>query len=129
MVSLGHYFVRWIDELGNIQIHIEIFPSDSIHEIKCDTIIEALGFEPENIPLIFNEPNLEITQWGTLKINFKNMMTSILGVFAAGDIIRGASLVVWGIRDGRDAAKNIHEFLIKKSVSTNITNEVSLSVR
>ena len=114
------------DEDGRSQIE-KI--SDSIHEIKCDTIIEALGFEPENIPLIFNEPNLEITQWGTLKINFKNMMTSIPGVFAAGDIIRGASLVVWGIRDGRDAAKNIHEFLIKKSVSTNITNEVSLSVR
>ena len=42
------------------------------------------------------------------------MMTSIDGVFAAGDIVRGASLVVWGIKDGRDAAKNINDYLINK---------------
>ena len=88
--------------------------SDSESEIKSDLIIEALGFNPENIPLMFNEPNLEITERGTIRIDFKNMMTNIDGVFAAGDIVRGASLVVWGIKDGRDVAKNIHSYLENK---------------
>jgi len=39
------------------------------------------------------------------------MMTDMPGVFAAGDIVRGASLVVWGVRDGRDAAERIHSFV------------------
>ena len=42
------------------------------------------------------------------------MMTSLHGIFAAGDIVRGASLVVWGIKDGRDAAENIHNFLLHR---------------
>ena len=41
-------------------------------------------------------------------------MTSLNGVFAAGDIVRGASLVVWGIKDGRDAANNIDKFIKDK---------------
>ena len=80
--------------------------------LETDLIIEALGFEPEDLPVMFEEPSLNVTQWGTLKINYKNLMTSLNGVFAAGDIVRGASLVVWGIKDGRDAATNIHNFLI-----------------
>ena len=83
--------------------------------IETDLIIEALGFEPENIPNLFNKDDLVVTNWGTIKIDFKTMMTSIDGVFAAGDIVRGASLVVWGIKDGRDAAENIHQYLLNKS--------------
>jgi len=79
-----------------------------------DLIIEALGFEPEDLPLMFNNDELLITKWGTLKINYKNMMTNIEGVFAAGDIVRGASLVVWGIKDGRDVAEHIHNFFQEK---------------
>ncbi len=91
--------------------------------IEVDFIIEALGFEPENLPVLFNEPALKITEWGTVKIDFRNMMTSIDGVFAAGDIVRGASLVVWGIKDGRDAAKNIHKYLENNEKSKNLQNE------
>jgi len=80
-------------------------------DLDVDLAIEALGFEPENLPKLFDNNDLTVTRWGTLKINYKNMMTSIDGVFAAGDIVRGASLVVWGIKDGRDAAKNINEYL------------------
>ena len=87
---------------------------ESNYEIKSDLIIEALGFNPENIPLMFNEPDLEITKAGTIKIDFQTMMTTIEGVFAAGDIVRGASLVVWGIKDGRDAADNINSYLEEK---------------
>ncbi|MEK9732335.1 MAG: NAD(P)-dependent oxidoreductase [Pelagibacteraceae bacterium] len=79
--------------------------------LKADLVIEALGFEPEEIPKLFNEPELEITKWGTIKTNLRTLKTNIKGVFAAGDIVRGASLVVWAIRDGRDAAKGISEYL------------------
>ena len=62
--------------------------------LKADLVIEALGFEPEDLPVMFDEPSLNVTQWGTLKVNYNNLMTSLKGVFAAGDIVRGASLVV-----------------------------------
>ena len=91
----------------------QIVPN-SQENLETDLIIEALGFEPENLPKLFNEKELVVTQRGTIKINYKNLMTSINGVFAAGDIVRGASLVVWGIKDGRDAAENIHNFIQKK---------------
>jgi len=86
----------------------------SSENLQTDLVIEALGFEPENLPQMFNKEDLTITQWGTIKINYKNMMTNIEGVFAAGDIVRGASLVVWGIKDGRDVAVNIDNFIEKK---------------
>tara|TARA_A100001011_G_scaffold399031_1_gene505871 strand:- start:1108 stop:2535 length:1428 start_codon:yes stop_codon:yes gene_type:complete len=81
--------------------------------LKADLVIEALGFEPEEIPKLFNEPKLEITRWGTIKVDLKTLKTNIKGVFAAGDIVRGASLVVWAIRDGKDAAKGISQYLNK----------------
>jgi len=73
--------------------------------------ITALGFDPEELPASFGAPDLEITRWGTLKIGIQSMMTNLEGVFAAGDIVRGASLVVWAIRDGRDAAAAIHAYI------------------
>jgi len=86
----------------------------SEEDLETDLIIEALGFEPEDLPKIFNQKELVVTKWGTVKINYKNMMTNIDGVFAAGDIVRGASLVVWGIKDGRDVAEHIHDFINQK---------------
>ena len=86
--------------------------------MKADLVIQALGFEPENIPTLFNEPDLEITKWGTIKTDLKTLKTNIKGVFAAGDIVRGASLVVWAIRDGRDAATGISQYL-KQSLTKN----------
>ena len=82
-----------------------------------------MGFEPEDLPKLFDHNNLTVTRWGTLKINYKNMMTSVDGVFAAGDIVRGASLVVWGIKDGRDAAKNINEYLENNFADQNNINK------
>ena len=83
--------------------------------LNSDLVIEALGFEPEEIPKLFNEPELEVTKWGTIKVDLKTLKTNIKGVFAAGDIVRGASLVVWAIRDGRDAAKGMSQYLRKLS--------------
>jgi len=82
--------------------------------IKADMAIKALGFDPENLPRLFDSENLRITQWGTLKTDFNTMETNLSGVFAAGDIVRGASLVVWAIKDGRDAANSIRKFLESK---------------
>ena len=89
----------------------------SEYKIKADLVIKSLGFDPENLPKLFNAEELAISQWGTLKINLKSMQTNLDGVFAAGDIVRGASLVVWAVRDGRDAATQIEKYLnnIKKT--------------
>ena len=76
--------------------------------VAADMVILALGFDPEDVPMLFGEPGLAVTRAGTLAIDRRTRMTSIEGVFAAGDIVRGASLVVWAIRDGRDAAAAIH---------------------
>ena len=84
-------------------------------DISADIVIKALGFDPEDLPGMFNQPALEVSKWGTISINWKTMQTAIEGVFAAGDIVRGASLVVWGVRDGRDAAEQIDSFIIKSS--------------
>jgi len=87
---------------------------NSDFEIKADLVIKALGFDPENLPKLFNNSNLNISKWGTIKINLKSMETSVPGIFAAGDIVRGASLVVWAIRDGRDVAIEIQKYLKEK---------------
>ncbi|OHB29824.1 MAG: dihydropyrimidine dehydrogenase [Phenylobacterium sp. RIFCSPHIGHO2_01_FULL_69_31] len=80
-------------------------------DLRADLVIKALGFDPEDLPTAFDVPDLATTRWGTVKTDMRSMMTSIPGVFAAGDIVRGASLVVWAIRDGRDAAEAIHRYL------------------
>jgi glutamate synthase (NADPH/NADH) small chain len=80
-------------------------------ELPADLVIMALGFDPEDLPAAFEEPALTVTRWGTLKVDHRTLMTALPGVFAAGDIVRGASLVVWAIRDGRDAAEQMHAYI------------------
>jgi glutamate synthase (NADPH/NADH) small chain len=82
------------------------------YERKADMVIKALGFDAEDLPALFGEPALTTTPYGTLTID-KNFMTALPNMFAAGDIVRGASLVVWAIRDGRDAAAAIHRHLLQ----------------
>jgi glutamate synthase (NADPH/NADH) small chain len=91
---------------------------NSEFEIKADIVIKALGFDPENLPVLFENSNLSVSQWGTVKVNMKTMETSVPGIFAAGDIVRGASLVVWAIKDGRDVALSIHNYLEKKFLNS-----------
>jgi glutamate synthase (NADPH/NADH) small chain len=83
----------------------------SAHPVRADLVIKALGFDPEALPGKFDEPALEVTRWGTLKVDHRTQMTSLPGVFAGGDIVRGASLVVWAVRDGRDAAAAMHTYM------------------
>lgn len=82
--------------------------TDETFDVKADLVIKALGFDPEDLPALFDEPALTVNRWGAVRIDFATMQTSLKGVFAAGDIVRGASLVVWAIKDGRDAAEAMH---------------------
>ena len=77
----------------------------------ADLVIKALGFEPEDLPTLWDQKELEVTRWGTVKAEFTTGKTAMDGVFAVGDIVRGASLVVWAIRDGRDSAEAIMDYL------------------
>ena len=99
------------DSSGRRRPEIEI---GSEYKIKADLVIKSLGFDPENLPKLFGANELAISQWGTIKIDLNSMQTNLDGVFAAGDIVRGASLVVWAIRDGRDAAAQIEKYLKQK---------------
>lgn len=73
----------------------------------ADLVIKALGFEPEDLQTLWDTPALEVTRWGTIKADFRTHETALPGVYAVGDIVRGASLVVWAIRDGREAAEAV----------------------
>ncbi|MEM9524232.1 MAG: NAD(P)-dependent oxidoreductase, partial [Pseudomonadota bacterium] len=77
----------------------------------ADLVIKALGFEPEALPALWGEEALEVTRWGTIKADFRTHETSLPGVYACGDIQRGASLVVWAIRDGREAAQAMLDYI------------------
>ncbi|WP_294262600.1 NAD(P)-dependent oxidoreductase [uncultured Sphingomonas sp.] len=88
--------------------------------LKADLVIKALGFDPEDLPAMFGAPELGVNRWGTLRVDNKSMMTSLDGVFAAGDIVRGASLVVWAIRDGRDVADRMHAWLRAKAKAAKV---------
>lgn len=115
---LGDGFVRSVrarrihlgqpDETGR-QVPQIIENSD--FDVDAELVIKALGFDPEDLPVLFDQSELGVSKWGTVHIDWKTMMTSMPGVFAAGDIVRGASLVVWGIRDGRDAAEQIDKYI------------------
>jgi glutamate synthase (NADPH/NADH) small chain len=83
--------------------------------IDCDLAIKALGFDPEDLPTLFDTGEIGVTRWGTVKTDVRSKMTSLDGVFAGGDIVRGASLVVWAIRDGRDAAAQMHAYIQAKA--------------
>jgi glutamate synthase (NADPH) small chain len=81
------------------------------YDEPADLVIKALGFEPEALPEQWSQPDLAVTRWGTIRCDHATHMTSIPGVFAVGDVVRGASLVVWAIRDGREAADAMLAYL------------------
>ena len=86
----------------------------------ADLVIKALGFEPEELPALWDVPELAVTRWGTVKADFQTHETNLPGVYACGDIQRGASLVVWAIRDGREAADAMLE---KMNAATQVAAE------
>ncbi|SEL95982.1 glutamate synthase (NADPH) small subunit [Sphingomonas palmae] len=89
-------------------------------DMPADLVIKALGFDAEDLPHLWDAPELGVTRWGTVLVDAKTLMTSLDGVFAAGDIVRGASLVVWAIRDGRDVSAAMHKYLKAKAANTKV---------
>ncbi len=90
------------------------------YAVDADLVIKALGFDAEDLPTLFATPELGVSRWGTVLVDGKTLMTSLDGVFAAGDIVRGASLVVWAIRDGRDVAATMHKWLKTKAANAKV---------
>ena len=88
---------------------------DADYTEPADLVVQALGFEPEDLQALWGVPELAVTRWGTIKADFRSHATNLPGVYAAGDIVRGASLVVWAIRDGREAADSILSYLAQPS--------------
>nr|WP_300998200.1 NAD(P)-dependent oxidoreductase [Hyphomonas sp.] len=92
-------------------------------DVKADMVIKALGFDPEDLPALFNEPSLTVNRWGAVRVDYATMETSLPGVYAAGDIVRGASLVVWAIKDGRDAAEAMHKSMKAAEAAAKVAAE------
>ncbi|MGE3143689.1 MAG: NAD(P)-dependent oxidoreductase, partial [Hyphomonadaceae bacterium] len=93
------------------------------YDAPADLVIAALGFEPEDLPALWDAPDLKINRYGALSVDPRTMQTSLADVYAAGDIVRGASLVVWAIREGRDAAEGIHAHLKARAASARVAAE------
>ena len=85
-------------------------------EEAADVIIVAYGFDPEPIPGDNNLAQVGVNHWGGVIVD-DAQMTTLPGVFAGGDIVRGPSLVVQAVRDGRRAAEGIHQYLMNQSVT------------
>ena len=113
-VRVGKMKLGPVDASGR-QSPVEIEGAD--YDQPADIVVKALGFDPEDLPAAFKAPGLEVTRWGTVKANARSHATAIPGVYAAGDIVRGASLVVWAVRDGREAADSIHRYIQAKAQS------------
>jgi glutamate synthase (NADPH/NADH) small chain len=80
----------------------------SEYDIDVDSVVIAVGVSPN--PIIQQSmPELEVTKWNTIKVD-ENMMTSIPGLFAGGDIVRGGATVILAMGDGRKAASGIHAY-------------------
>ncbi len=92
-------------------------------DVPGDLIIAALGFDPEDLPDAWDTLELKTTRWGTINAHPLTYATNLPGVYAAGDIVRGASLVVWAIKEGRDAADAIHTHLQDRAHAARVAAE------
>lgn len=80
----------------------------------ADVVLAAYGFDPAPFPPGSDLAQIKVNDWGGVLVD-ENQMTSLSGVFAGGDLVRGASLVVHAVRDARKAAQAIHSYLRGRS--------------
>jgi glutamate synthase (NADPH/NADH) small chain len=83
-------------------------------ELDCDLCLLAMGFVGPEKPGAIQQLGLELDPRGNVKVD-DEYRTSVPGVFAAGDMRRGQSLVVWAISEGRQAARAVDQFLMGRS--------------
>ncbi len=95
----------------------------SEYNVHGDLIIAALGFDAEDLRAKWNLPQLETARTGAPHIDPRTYSTNLPGVFAAGDIVRGASLVVWALKEGCEAAEAMHVFLLERVASARVAAE------
>jgi glutamate synthase (NADPH/NADH) small chain len=79
-------------------------------DIPGDVVLAAYGFDPVPFAPGTDLASIAVNDWGATNVD-ANQMTSVPGVFAGGDVVRGPSLVVHAVRDGRKAAQSIHQFI------------------
>jgi glutamate synthase (NADPH/NADH) small chain len=84
--------------------------------VPVDVVLVAYGFEPVPIFAPGNSDQIEVNNWGGVVVD-SDQMTSVPGVFAGGDLVRGPDLVVRAVRDSRKAAAAIHKYLSSKKLT------------
>jgi len=99
----------WIPSESDRKVMTEV--ADSEFELDADLVLLAMGFLGAERQGLLEDLGVEITDRGNVKID-ESMMTSLPGVFSAGDMSRGQSLVVWAIAEGREAAHHVDEYLM-----------------
>jgi glutamate synthase (NADPH/NADH) small chain len=88
----------------------------SEREIPCELVLLSMGFLHPQHKGIIDNLDIEKDERGNVKATEKNYQTSLPKVFAAGDVRRGQSLVVWAISEGRECARKVDEFLMGYSL-------------
>jgi glutamate synthase (NADPH/NADH) small chain len=83
-------------------------------EIPADLVLLAMGFSGPERGGLLESLNVKMTDRGTVARD-ERWMTSVPGVFTAGDMQRGQSLIVWAIAEGRSAARAIDQYLMGES--------------
>ena len=88
----------------------------STFTLKADLVLLAMGFLGPRRPGMIEQSGVELDPRGNVRANTVDYHTSVPKIFAAGDMRRGQSLVVWAIREGRQCARAIDEFLMGTSL-------------
>jgi glutamate synthase (NADPH/NADH) small chain len=103
--------VRAVRDDGRLQF-LEVPGSE--FTLPCDLVLLAMGFVGPERPGMLDDLDVRITERGTVWRD-ASWMTSVPGVFSAGDMQRGQSLIVWAIAEGRSAARGIDLYLMGRS--------------
>jgi glutamate synthase (NADPH/NADH) small chain len=107
--------LEWkITEDGRPANFVEVAGSE--RELPCELALLAMGFVSPQKEGLLEQLDIELDPRGNVKASEKAYQTSIAKVFAAGDMRRGQSLVVWAISEGRECARKVDEFLMGSSI-------------
>ena len=90
---------------------LKVIPNTEF-KIEADLVLLAMGFTGPLIGNINNDNSFSLDNRGNISANTEDYKTSLKGIFSAGDMRRGQSLVVWAIREGRQAANSIDKYLM-----------------
>ncbi|SFQ73982.1 glutamate synthase subunit beta [Hymenobacter arizonensis] len=106
--------VTWETDIMGRPMRFEEVPN-SEREIPCQRVLLAMGFTGPRTTGLLTELGVELDERTNVRATEKDYQTSLPNVFAAGDMRRGQSLVVWAISEGREAARQVDKFLMGKT--------------